>query len=74
MHDGSKVLHVLETWQNGLSVRLIADALDWRSATSKTLDTRRVHRALIALAVDGLVVQVDKRWRVNRKTVDKSGG
>jgi|HubBroStandDraft_1064217.scaffolds.fasta_scaffold18336_2 hypothetical protein len=60
--DSEKVLAVLNILPTA-SVRMIADALDWRLTTGK-LNTFRVHQAIMALALDKRIAQVDKRWRV----------
>ena len=63
MDDFQKVIQALEFWQHGLSLRLIADALGWRNAEGK-LNTARVHRALVELALSRRVEKVGGRWRL----------
>ena len=60
--DSEKVFEVLSAFPSP-SIRMIADCLGWRGPTH-ALDTFRVHRALLDLAVDRKVEQVGGRWRV----------
>ena len=65
MDDSEKVFDVLSAFPSP-SIRMIAGALAWIGPTG-ALDTFRVHRALIELAVDKRVEKVDKRWRVVKR-------
>ena len=64
MDDSEKVFEVLSAFPSP-SIRMIAGALAWIGPTG-ALDTFRVHRALLDLAVDRKVEQVGKNWRVRR--------
>ena len=67
MDDLAEVMRVLNMFSDGLTLRLIASALNWRSTKGRTLlDTRRVDRALLDLVLEKKVEQVNKRWRVRR--------
>ena len=63
--DSEKVFDVLSAFPSP-SIRMIAGALAWIGPTG-ALDTFRVHRALIELALDRQVEKVGGRWRVVRK-------
>ena len=65
MDDSEKVFDVLSAFPSP-SIRMIADCLGWRGPTH-ALNTFRVHRALIELAVDKKVEKVDGRWRVVKR-------
>jgi hypothetical protein len=68
MGDFAEVLRILGLFPRGLSIRLIAEALNWVGGTARHRhDTRRVNRALIELAVQKLVVQEGKKWVLTRK-------
>lgn len=69
--DREKVLHALGIFENGLSARLIADAVGWRAPRSQRLDTARVHRALMLLAAEKLIWQDERRrWRIVKRKDD----
>ena len=60
--DSAQVWRVLEYWHEGLSVRLIAGALNWKGGR-RVLDTKRVERAIAELAADKKIAKIDGRWR-----------
>lgn len=60
--DRQKVIQILGIVGEG-SLRILAAGCGWRNEKGQ-LNSARVHRALLALAADGLVVQHGKRWRV----------
>ena len=64
--DCAKVIQVLEQWHDGLSLRLIASVLGWGGGRRNGLNTARVHRALLDLAMQRKVEQVNKKWRIKR--------
>ncbi len=71
--DIEKVFDVLRAFPSP-SIRMIAGALGWIGPTG-ALDTFRVHRALLVLATDKLVIfdKAAKRWRVVKRKGDSGG-